>query len=217
MGDLRPVAFDIETSGLGADAIVTVAGFAHDPGISVVLNTGGMDADEPHLTEALETRLPVPVSLTVCPDERELLGRVTGLADRLDKDSHYLCAYNGETWRGGFDLPFLRSRCVASGCAWPFAGLAYVDVLEVVDRFETDDVSDLEGVYNLLIGEPTCDPFDDSGEAVTAFEAGDWLPLLLHNAADVRRTRALARLAERYVPTSDFGMKNLDPPAGKKQ
>lgn len=217
MGDLRPVAFDIETSGLGADAVVTVAGFAHDPGISLVLNTDGRDADCDHLADALETRLSETVSLTGCPDEQTLLEVVTDIADRLDEDSHYLCAYNGETWRGGFDLPFLRSRCVASGCAWPFAGLAYVDVLEVVDRFETDGKTDLDGVYDALVGEPTCDPFDDSGEAVTAFEAGDWLPLLLHNAADVRRTRALARLAERYVPTSDFGMKNLDPPAGRKR
>lgn len=213
MGDLTPVAFDIETSGLGTDAVVTVAGFAHDPGVSVVLNTAGRTADCEGLTGTLEARLPVPVSLTVCSDERALLDAVTRLADRLDEDGHYLCAYNGETWSGGFDLPFVRSRCVAYGCAWPFAGLAYVDVLEVVDRFETDDVADLAGVYDTLVGAQTCDPFDGSGEAVAAFEAGDWCSLLLHNVADIRRTRELARLAERYVPASDFGMKNLDPPS----
>lgn len=213
MGELRPVAFDIETSGLGTGAVVTVAGFAHDAGVSVVLNTAGRPADREHLTERLETRVPTPVSLTVRADERALLDAVADLAGRLDEDSHYLCAYNGETWRGGFDLPFLRSRCVAYGCAWPFAGLAYADVLDVVDRFETGDASDLDGVYDALVGDPTCDPFDGSGEAVAAFEAGDWLPLLLHNIADIRRTRELARLAERYVPASDFGMKNLDPPS----
>lgn len=94
-----------------------------------------------------------------------------------------------------------------------FSGLAYVDALDIVDRFKTDGKTDLDGVYDVLVGEPTCDPFIDSREAVTVFKTGDWLPLLLHNIADIRRTRKLARLAERYVPTSDFGIKNLDPPS----
>lgn len=213
MGDLTPVAFDIETSGLGTDAIVTVAGFAHPPGVSIVLNTDGWEADRTGLSEALRERVSTTVSLVVCTGEQALLEEVADIADRLDEERHYLCAYNGERWNGGFDMPFVRSRCVAYGRAWPFAGLAYVDVLDVVDRFETDDVTDLEGVYDVLVGEPTCDPFDGSGEAVAAFEAGDWLPLLLHNIADIRRTRELVLLAERYVPTSDFGMKNLDPPS----
>jgi hypothetical protein len=212
MGDLTPVAFDIETSGLGTDAVVTVAGFAHEPGVSVVLNTDGRDADQTRLTETLEQHISTPVSLTVCDDEPGLLDAVAAIADQLDEDGQYLCAYNGETWNGGFDLPFVRSRCVAYGRSWPFAGLAYVDILDVVDRFETDDLSGLEGVYDVLVGESTCDPFNESGEAVAAFEAGNWVPLLLHNIADIRRTRELALLAERYVPTSDFSMKNLDPP-----
>jgi hypothetical protein len=212
MGDLTPVAFDIETTGLGTDAAITVAGFAHEPGVSVILNADGRDADRARLTEALKQRVSTPVSLTICTNERELLDAVAESADQLNEDRHYLCAYNGETWNGGFDLPFLRSRCVACGCSWPFAGLAYADILDVVDRFKTDEVSDLEGVYDILVGESTCDPFDGSGEAVAAFEAGNWVPLLLHNIADIRRTRELALLAERYVPTSDFDMKNLDPP-----
>jgi hypothetical protein len=47
---------------------------------------------------------------------------------------------------------------------------------------------------------------------VDAFEAAEWLPLLKHNLADIQRTRELAQLADRYVPRSDFGMKNLQPP-----
>jgi len=63
-----------------------------------------------------------------------------------------------------------------------------------------------------LIGNETCDPFEDSGVAVEAFRDRDWEPLLLHNLADIIRTRELAMLAGRYVAKSDFGMKNLDPP-----
>jgi len=55
-------------------------------------------------------------------------------------------------------------------------------------------------------------PFEDSAEAVDAFENAEWEPLLLHNLADIQRTLELAMLGERYVPRSDFKMKNLSPP-----
>jgi len=79
---------------------------------------------------------------------------------------------------------------------WPFRDLAYADMMETVDRFDTGDERDLVGVYEQLVDKPTCDPFEDSGEAVAAFEAAEWLPLL----------------AGRFVPKSDFSMKNLQPP-----
>ncbi|RJX47789.1 hypothetical protein DP106_14115 [Halonotius pteroides] len=81
-----------------------------------------------------------------------------------------------------------------------------------MERFETHDHRDLVGVYDQLIGNPTCDPFDDSGATVSAFEAAEWLPLLKHNLADIQRTRGLAELAGRFVARSDFNMKNLEPP-----
>jgi hypothetical protein len=84
--------------------------------------------------------------------------------------------------------------------------------MSMLQRVDTNDVNDLEGVYDTLIGNAHCDPFEDSGQAVTAFENGDWTELLLHNLADIRRTRQLAALAERYVAKSDFRMKNLSPP-----
>jgi len=42
-------------------------------------------------------------------------------------------------------------------------------MIQVVDRFNTQYHSDLVGVYDVLVGEETCDPFDDSAEAVDAF------------------------------------------------
>ncbi len=67
-------------------------------------------------------------------------------------------------------------------------------------------------VSDPLIGDETCDPFEDSAAAVDAFEATHWLPLLKYNLADIQRTRELAVLAGRCVPKSEFGMKNLNPP-----
>lgn len=213
MGDLEPVAFDIETSGLTDDAVITVAGIAHEMGEVLILNTGERDADQPRLERNLREYSAGDVELAVVETEHDLLSRLDQLANnRIDGDRHYLTAYHGETWNGGFDLPFVRTACVDHNVAWPFPNLAYADMLDVVDRFETNDQNDLVGVYDTLIGKETCDPFDDSGSAVSAFEDGNWESLLLHNLADIQRTLELAVLAGAYVPQSDFRMKNLSPP-----
>ncbi len=213
MSDLTPVAFDIETSGLDTDAVVTVAGFSHDVGHWLFLNTAGRNADEATLVQQLENESQRPVSLTVVRTEAALLKALTVFAaERIDCDSHYLTAYNGETWNGGFDLPFLRSACHRNRVQWLFGDVAYADMMEVMKRFDTGEKSDLVGVYELLIAENDCDPFDESKSAVTAFEASDWQPLLQHNLADIMRTRELAELAGRFVPRSDFQMKTLEPP-----
>jgi len=212
---LNPIAFDIETSGLDDDSVITVAGFAHDLGESLILNVGGRDAPEHQtLTTTLDDHSAGAVSLVVAADEEELLAEISKVASsQIDGDRHDLTAYNGETWNGGFDLPFCRTRFLNHNMEWPFRDLAYADMMEtIVDRFDTNDQGDLVGVYNELIGNPTCDPFEDSGEAVDAYEAAEWLPLLKHNLADIQRTKELAQLAGRFVPQSDFGMKNLQPP-----
>ena len=71
----------------------------------------------------------------------------------------------------------------------------------------------LSGVYDELIdaGMNELDPFTDSSEAVTAWKESAYEPLIIHNVADIRRTRALMELAERYCSKSDFSMKSLDP------
>jgi hypothetical protein len=90
--------------------------------------------------------------------------------------------------------------------------MAYADTMDMMKRFYTGDTKDLVGVYDALISKDSCDPFVDSGSAVAAFNRGDWLPLLLHNLADIERTQKLALLAGRYIPKSDFQMKSLTPP-----
>jgi uncharacterized protein YprB with RNaseH-like and TPR domain len=215
MGNLVPVAFDIETSGLDRSAVLTVAGLAFDAGVWIGLNTGGADLnrDPDRLVVDLEHDAQTNVKLAPCRSETQLLTALTlCVRDRIDGDRHYITAYNGETWNSGFDLPFLRRVCVRHNASWPFTDLAYADVLEMIDRVDTGDAADLTTVYDDLIGEDHCDPFTDSESAVAAFENGDWLDLLLHNIADIQRTRALAVLAGQYVAASDFGMKNLDPP-----
>lgn len=213
MGDLKPLAFDIETTGFDSDAKITVAGLAADIGAWIALNTSGREADSEGLAATLQEKTGRTVRVSVYQNERELLTGVNEyVTATINGDTHYLTAFNGERWKGGFDLPFLRRVCARHNATWPFQGIPYVDVMDLVERFNTDDCNSLEGAYNTLIGEPDCDPFDDSARAVTAHENGDWIPLLLHNLADIQRTRSLAVVAEYYVPKSDFNMKNLTPP-----
>jgi hypothetical protein len=124
-----------------------------------------------------------------------------------------LVAYNGERWNGGFDLPFLRTRLCYHEIGWPFTGLPYIDAMDVFEtRFNTSGDT-LTAVYEELIGSglTELDPFVDSEEAVDAWQEGDFESLVRHNVADIRRTRSLMRLAERYCSKSDFSMKSLDP------
>ncbi len=213
MGNLSPIAFDIETSGLEPGSVVTVAGLTTDMGSWLALNTTGRGAEANRLSTEVEHQSDSNVRVSVFQDEESLL---TGLEDfttqTIDGDRHYLTAYNGERWRGGFDLPFIRSACLRCDVAWPFPDVAYADTMNMVERFDTGDVSDLVGVYDALVGKEDCDPFDDSLRAVQTHQDGEWVPLLLHNLADIERTRELAMLAGRYVPRSDFKMKNLSPP-----
>lgn len=213
MGNLSPVAFDIETSGLEPGSVITVAGLATDMGAWLALNTAGQEADAGRLMTQLEHESEMNVRVSVFEDEERLLVGFRDFATRtINDDRHYLTAYNGERWNGGFDLPFLRSACVRRDVSWPFPDLAYADTMDMVGRFHTGDVKDLVGVYDALIGEVDYDPFDSSKSALSTHKKGEWLPLLLHNLADILRTRELAVLAGRYVPRSDFRMKNLSPP-----
>jgi len=213
MTELTTIAFDIETTGFGADDKLTVVGFDSAVSSRVFLNTGD-SAPATALADRVNDTLQTPVQLTFHDSEPELLTELaTFVTSTLTQRDAKLVAYNGERWNGGFDLPFLRTRCCTHGFEWPFGTLPYVDVMDVFEkRFNTSEDS-LSGVYGELIGSGLndLDPFADSGEAVTVWEEGTYEPLVTHNVADIRRTRSLMELAERYCSKSDFSMKSLEP------
>lgn len=171
------------------------------------------------VTNEVEAATEPVVNVSTHSSEEELLVVVREfVAERLCGSDVLLVAYNGERWRGGFDVPFLRTRYARLGVAWPFTDVPYADVMPVVtDRFNTsvggEEQRNLTGVYEVLCdGEyGAVDPFDGSEAAVAAFENGWFAELALHNVADVLRTRALGRVAERYCSKSDFGVKSLTP------
>ncbi len=213
MTRLPTVAFDIETTGFTTTDRLTVVGFDAAIGSRVFLNTGGR-AVSPALAERVDDAVGTRVTLSTHDREDALLEAVTAFAESTLADGdRKLVAYNGETWSGGFDLPFLRTRLAHHDLGWPFEELPYIEAMEVFEsRFNTTDTT-LVAVYDELVGgrAGAIDPFDDSAAAVDAWEGGEFEPLVLHNVADIRRTRALMDLAERYCSKSDFSMKSLDP------
>lgn len=218
---LELVAFDIETTGFTITDEVTVVGFALPLGVRVFVQTRGRPADgvEAHVQERVDSHMRVSTH----PSEHELLEAVGAFtAERFSDDDVLLVAYNGETWQSGFDLPFLRTRLADCDVQWPFNDLPYADLMPIVTkRFNTtldEEVTaqDLVGVYDALCegdADASIDPFEDSEEAVTAFTDDRFGEVVLHNVADIVRTRALGRLAERYCSKSDFKLKSLTPTA----
>lgn len=215
-GVLELVAFDIETTGFAVTDVVTVVGFALPLGVRVFVQTDGRPAGDVESKVGERVDRPVQVSVHEC--ERALLRAVERFAaERLVDEEVLIVAYNGQRWKGGFDLPFLRSRYAVLDEAWPFQEVPYADLLPVLTRrFNTtggdgDSRSDLPGVYEVLCAGSAggLDPFTESSEAVAAFEDGEFVPLVLHNVADVVRTRELGRLAQRYCSKSDFKLTSL--------
>lgn len=218
---LTHVSFDIETSGFETNACVTVIGFALPLGCRVLLNTANRSVAGRDLETRLSDTFETEIKLSVHPTETVLLETVaTFLEETISPRDYLLVAYNGERFNGGFDLPFLRTRYALQNLEWPFDGIPYADILPLIEsRFNTttegEEQNNLVKAYETLIdGELSAlDPFTDSSEAVDAFETGDFEPLLAHNIADIRRTRALASLAERYCGKSEFKLKSLTPSA----
>lgn len=221
MTALEFVAFDIETTGFNVDDEITVAGFALPLGCRVFAQRGEYDVDEAALEETVRSRVDDHVKLTTHATERELLVAVAEFsADRLYDDDVLLVAYNGERWKAGFDLPFLRTRLATTSLEWPFCEMPYADLLPVIDRrfnltVDGETNADLVSAYGTLLDGHLnqVDPFDDSAEAVTAFEQGHLADLVVHNVADILRTAALGRLARQYCSKSDFSLKSLTPTA----
>lgn len=215
---MKTAALDIETTGTAPDDQITVIGVDIPMGSRLFLNTGGREYAEA-TSQSLASEFESVVNVTACDSEHSLLTafhefaiRRFGRAGPDDTDEFKFAAYNGETWNGGFDLPFIRTRCREHDVEWPLQG-PYIDVMTVVgDHFNVSGKS-LETTYGELVGEGLNerDPFADSGAAIQSWCDGDFESLLQHNLVDIRRTRRLVPVAERYCSSSHFSMRSLNP------
>lgn len=212
---MKTAALDIETTGIEPDDQITVIGVDLPMGSRLFLHTDGRTYPAT-ATDRLREEFGGVVTVTTTESEQELLAAFGSFVserfgNRQDEEFKF-AAYNGETWNGGFDLPFIRTRCRSHEIAWPLCG-PYVEVMEVIDsRFNVSKAS-LETAYAELVGEGLNerDPFEESAAAVEHWRDGAFESLLAHNLADIRRTRELVRVAEQYCSRSHFSMRSLDP------
>jgi len=233
------VAWDIETTGFGWSAEITVAGFWYPGGhATLVVNAGPHAADANAIEASLVDASRASVRVCVADDEAGLLREIgQEVFERFDRDYDRLVAYNADSWKGGFDLPFVRTRCIRQRTDWMLDGVVFADLWEPVKKRlntthtaygSSSDVNTLTGAHEILFDqngrladlldevdehewyrESPYDPFEDSGSAAAHYREGDLLSVCLHNLADVHRTWELGELVRRFVPPKDITEKKL--------
>lgn len=131
--DADHYVFDIETTGLTADAETTLVAYiapngsvtvlAQDPTTDTVSVSQQADL-EAAFNNTVENR---SVTVRLFDTERDLL---TGLRAEFDAlpENAVLVAYNGKTYHGGFDVSHLRTRALVNGVQSPLDGQLYMDI-----------------------------------------------------------------------------------------
>lgn len=213
------VAIDIETTGFQADGEITVFGMLtapyDEPKANLVINTGGRPLDYDKTYSELRNCVPFEVCLQTVSVETDLLESIQELLfDLFNKDYDRLVAFNGETWNGGFDLPYLRSRYAVREMKWPFRGCDYVDLYPIISkRFHTSlrngeelkDHNDLVQSHRFLCQpESDFDPYTSSEQAVADYYDAKFTPLLQHNLSDILRTNDLMETVQQYASNNQM-------------
>lgn len=287
--ELDFAVFDIETTGLcAADGdIVTTVVMHHDDAYNIWFNAGG-DLTDTVSSEDVSSATPNEVdmvSLTVCENETGMFQSINQYINTHFSDNTVLTAYNGETYRGGFDIPFCRSRNLMSNAPWMFDGVWYADSYDVfvkqglfntthqdtvelssftmneiydfaddvgiaytnsmnktplIDHISsapeysqdrlitwiessddmelpTSNAESLDEIHELLFENGSLsgtaysnfDPFEESSEAVEAYENGDYVGIIMHCLADVVRTVNLTDAMVTYAPQKSYRPKTL--------
>lgn len=254
---MNPIAFDIETLGFCADNPITVIGMYNGTDMVISINTEGDDIDDRNIDGVDE--------LIVNKTETELLESIPRMLNMFEIP-HTLCAWYGETWKGGFDIPKVRTACVKNGVSWPLENENYLELIEVYrKRFNTtvpeasfgrskdpwvsfaefigldvdgmkmsevkdaissadyttddlhqwadengndvptSDVSELDVVYETLVGPQPYDPLEgDSSLCVEKWQNGEFDEVILHNVADLKMTHEMAEIATTYAKPHDL-------------
>lgn len=237
--DRSHVAWDIETTGLSWSDQITVSGFwLPDGRARLILNANGEGVDTHTFEQHLEdVSGGVPVTVIPTSDESGLLQEMHQLVfDYFDREYDRLIAFNAESWKSGFDLPFTRTSCIAHGVDWVFDGIEFADLWDPLKKRlnttyssygSTSETNSLTGSHRILFDQQHLvdqlvtewdgpwyrdyeyDPFDDSGSAIDHYRRGDYLPVLQHNLADVHRTWELGELIRTFVASKDISSKKL--------
>ena len=74
--------------------------------------------------------------------------------DRVGNEQ-IVVTWNGENYRGGFDFPWLRSKCIQEGIEWKLAGVKHLDLLPLVRKYinTTHYVTEIPSKSSLRAGD----------------------------------------------------------------
>ena len=98
----------------------------------------------------------------ILDEQYELNVRLEGTIRRL---AYWLAAngysntiivtWNGENYRGGFDFPWLRSKCIQKGLEWRLSGVKHLDLLPLVRKYinTTHYVAEIPSKSSLRAGD----------------------------------------------------------------
>lgn len=111
IGNKKPLYFDLETTGF--------SGF-EDKLLSAVF----MDDEGDKQTFVLWNH----------NKEKQFIMALMDYLRSYKLDDKVLVSYNGENWRGGFDIPFLRSKAIRYGLTWTLTGISHFDLLPLVKK-----------------------------------------------------------------------------------
>jgi hypothetical protein len=232
------VAWDIETTGFNWNDVITVSGFWFPAGhATLILNTETPTIDTNGYDGQIEAvREELDVRIHVCEDEHDLLHKMDEVIfEQFEPNYNRLIAFNADSWQGGFDLPFLRTRCFVHDHSWMFDGVEFADLWEPIKkRINTTnttynsatDINSLTGSHAILFNSDNpdalidpeehphyrdypYDPFTDSSSAIYSYQHGEYFPILMHNLADVHRTWELGELVRAFVSAKDITTKKL--------
>lgn len=124
--------FDIETTGRLWDDEVNLLGIRKN-GVTTVFTRTDAPSDDITLDEdALEATTEETVDVRRCKDEQALFERSRRYVGELFDGETIFVAYNGETYKGGFDLAFLRMRAEQYDMEHPFKGVRFFDPYEPI-------------------------------------------------------------------------------------
>lgn len=179
------VFFDIETSGLKHDDIVLSYAWAYDDDGD---DDCGGDGDGWGCARALGVDAESEVDLL-----RMMHKAFAG------ETGHTLVTYNAETFKGGFDLPFLRTRYAKAGIKWPFKGYKVLDLYPLVARYFNSTTKRIKADKEVL-------KRDDRLDFVYAILGG---PMDALKAAEITGQEVAEKLYPAYRDCGDKGAMQL--------
>lgn len=160
--DSTIVPFDIETTGFSIDDKITTITIYIDGKYGVFVNKQDKDIiKEDDMEDNIKENSEIEnIEMFYKESEEEVLkGFSSVIEDNISTYDYYLVAYNGERWKGGFDLSFIRTAAQKYDINSVFNGRYYIDLYPIFSKerintvapsLETIETNEKEGYHDFL-------------------------------------------------------------------